>query len=123
MLKKVILSIVAAILLLAVSCGCSRTVKDVSATNNAEQSTVAPTTATIPSTTKLDVSSLSNKEFAEKVAKDLSTNSVLFSVRSVEDSIAFLDAKGTDKINAHVGFADFGNSITLSFRTDGSEDE
>lgn len=123
MLKKVILSIVAAILVLTAFCGCSKTVKEVSATNNSETSTAAPTSEAIPSTTQLDVSSLSNKEFAEKVAKDLSTDSVVFSVRSVEDSIAFLDAKGTDKINAHVGFADFGNSITLSFHTDGSEDE
>ncbi len=122
-MKKIILLICAGILFLSALCGCSGTVKEVKTTYNSEKNTVAPTSEQIQPTTNFDISSLSNEEFANKVAKDLSTTDVVFSVRSVNDSIAFLDAEGTDKINAHVSFSDFGNRITLSFHTDGSEDE
>lgn len=129
-MKKIYLSICAGALILSAFCGCSRIVREVTTTYNSEIHTAAPTTEPIPpttelipSTTQLDVSSLTNEEFANRVANDLSNSDVIFSVRSIENSIAFLDAEGTDKINAHVGFSDFGNSITLSFHTDGSKDE
>lgn len=136
-MKKVIIFVLTIVLIPTIMCSCIGKGKvsqaiSTEAESNAVQTTepipsaesnIIQTTEAIPSTTQLDVSSLSNEEFAKKVADDLSTVDVTFSVRSVNDSIAFLDAEGTDKINAHVGFADFGNSITLSFNTDGSEDE
>lgn len=122
-MKKNFLSICTVVFILSVLCGCSRIVREATTTHNSEIQTAVPTTESIPSTTHLNVSSLSNEEFADKVASDLSTTDVVFSVRSVEKSTAFLDAEGTDKINAHVGFSDFGNRITLSFHTDGSKDE
>ena len=92
-------------------------------TMTTQKTSSATATEKAQSTSQLDVNSLSNEQFAEKAANDLSTNDIIFTVRELKDSIAFFDVPGTDKINAHVGFADFGNSITLSFHTDGGEDE
>ncbi len=122
-MKKVIILVLAILLVPTIMCSCIGKDKVSQPIATEGESTVVQTTEAIPATTQPDISSLSNEDFAKKVANDLSTIDVTFSVRSVNDSIAFLDAEGTDKINAHIGFADFGNSITLSFNTDGSEDE
>lgn len=88
-----------------------------------EEVTTSVSTKAISQETTINYSSLSNEEFANCVAEDFSTNEVSFSVRSVSDNIAFLDATGSDNINVHIGFSDYGNNITMSFFTDGSEDE
>lgn len=86
------------------------------------ETTVETTTATIPETT-IDYTSLSNEEFTNQIAEDFSTADVSFSVRSVSDTIAFLDTSGSDDINIYIGFSDYGDHITMSFVTDRSEDE
>ncbi len=71
----------------------------------------------------IDYSELDNEEFADKIAKDFSTSDVIFTSRKEDDDFYFLDATGTDDIDIHIGFSDYGNNITISFVTDGSEDE
>lgn len=88
-----------------------------------KEETIPVSTTEVSPETTIDYSALSNEDFANQIAEDFSTNEVIFSVDSVSDSIAFLDVVGSDDINIYIGFSDYGNNITMSFITDGSEDE
>lgn len=71
----------------------------------------------------IDINSMTDNEFAEKIANDFSIKNVRFKVESISDTTAFLETTGSEDISVHIGFSDYGNNITLSFVTDGGEDE
>lgn len=124
---KKILSLVIVLSMAIVCCACGEkavlsNTDSLSKTDNDVESTTAETVSEIEQTT-VDYRSLSNEDFAQKVAEDFSTKDVSFSIREIDDDIIFFDANGTDDIDLFVGFSDFGNHITMSFATDKGEDE
>lgn len=124
---KKILSLIIVLSMAIVCCACGEKAvlsdtDSLSKTDNDVESTTAKTVSEIEQTT-VDYRSLSNEDFAQKVAEDFSTKDVSFSIRKTDDNIIFLDANGTDDIDLFVGFSDYGNHIMMSFITDKSEDE
>lgn len=71
----------------------------------------------------IDINSMTDKELADKIANDFSIENVSFKVESISETMAFLETIGSDNISVRIGFSDYGNNITLSFVTDGGEDE
>lgn len=71
----------------------------------------------------IDINSMTDKELADKIANDFSIKNVSFKVESISETMAFLETIGSDNISVRIGFSDYGNNITLSFVTDGGEDE
>lgn len=92
--------------------------------NKVEETAIEETTITETSqeTTAFDYRDLSNEEFAEKIAKDFSTEDVTFTIREYSDNVCFLNSNN-ENVSAMIGFSDYGNHITLSFVTEGGEDE
>ena len=75
-------------------------------------------------TSQIDYHKLSKKEFADKVAKDFSTQKVSFEVDAYSDLTYFLNPKGTIQlIDAHISFFEFGYEICLTLPTDGDTNE
>lgn len=89
-----------------------------------EEAKVEETTAVKNSqeTTEFDYSDMSNEEFAEKIANDFSTEDVTFTVEKYDEDMYFLNTNN-ENVRANIGFSDYGNHITLSFVTEGGEDE
>ncbi|MGN0491251.1 hypothetical protein [Ruminococcus sp.] len=71
----------------------------------------------------IDINSMTDSEFADKIANDFSIKNVSFKVESISETMAFLETTGSDNISVRIGFSEYGNNITLSFVTDGGEDE
>ena len=66
-------------------------------------------------TTQIDYHKLSNKEFAEKVATDFSTDSILFSFDDSSNDTYFLKASGTEEIDdIMISCSDYGNILTFT---------
>lgn len=84
-----------------------------------EETTSEPETQTAT----IDINSMTDNEFADKIANDFSIKNVSFKVESISETMAFLETTGSDNISVRIGFSDYGNNITLSFVTDGGEDE
>lgn len=76
---------------------------------------------TTQETSGFDYSTLSNEDFANKLAEDFSTDEVVFTSEKYDDDLYFLRCEN-DSINIHIGFSDYGKNISISFVTDG-EDE
>ena len=85
-----------------------------------EVTTFSETTTQAP--TAFNYRNMSNEEFAEKIAKDFSTEAVTFTSEKYSDDMYFLNSDN-DNVSAHISFSDYGNHLTLSFVTDGGEDE
>lgn len=89
-----------------------------------EESTIEEPTVTEISqeTTTIDYRDMRNEEFAEKIAKDFSTEDVTFTIEKYDEDMYFLNTNN-EKVRAHIGFSDYGNNISLTLITDGGEDE
>lgn len=127
---KKILSLIT-IALLALTCAaCNQNSESSKVNSTTEQTTIEDTTekvsdveeTTVGESSKVDLSSLSEKEFSEMLAKDSSTNDVKFTVENSGDGIYFLRSDNDD-CSIRISFSDYGKNITFSFVTDGSEDE
>lgn len=103
------------------ACGLNKPSSKVNIENSTqvEETTVAETTQEV---TVLNHRDMSNEELAVKLAEDFSTNDVTFTSEKSSDDMYFLKSNN-DKVKAHIGFSDYGKNITLSFVTDGGEDE
>lgn len=125
---KKVLSILSVLLVAIMCCSCNtkQNSADLSTPTTSLEAIVESTEESFEDETQsntVDINSMTNNEFANKIATDFSINDVSFEVESVDDTIAFLETFGSEDIDIHIGFSDYGNNITLSFVTDGSEDE
>lgn len=124
-MKKVLSLIM--ILSMAVACSAcgANESKEQSSENSSTTAIYIEETTSEPETQAdtIDINSMTDNEFADKIANDFSIKNVSFKVESISETIAFLETTGSDNISVHIGFSDYGNNITLSFVTDGGEDE
>ncbi len=126
---KKILSLVIVLSMAIVCCACGEkavlsNTDSLSKTDNDVESTTAETVSEIEQTT-VDYRSLSNEDFAQKVAEDFSTKDVIFKSEKYDEDFYLVEpiTKTEKFIDASIGFSDYGNHITLSFITDGGTDE
>ena len=127
---KKILSLITVALLTLTCTACNQNSESSRVNSTTEQTTIEDTTeevsdveeTTVGESSKVDLSSLSEKEFSEMLAKDSSTNDVKFTVEDSGDGIYFLRSDNDD-CSIRIAFSDYGKNITFSFVTDGSEDE
>lgn len=124
-MKKVLALIMVLSMAVACSaCGANES-KEQSSENSFTTATHIEETTSEPETQAdtIDINSMTDNEFAEKIANDFSIENVSFKVESISETMAFLETIGSDNISVRIGFSDYGNNITLSFVTDGGEDE
>lgn len=124
-MKKVLALIMALSMVVVCSaCGANES-KEQSSENSSATATHIQETTSEPETQAdtIDINSMTDKELADKIANDFSIKNVSFKVESISETMAFLETIGSDNISVRIGFSDYGNNITLSFVTDGGEDE
>ena len=124
-MKKVLTLIMVLSMAVACSaCGANEN-KEQSSENSFTTATHIEETTSVSETQSdtIDINSMTNNEFADKIANDFSIKNVSFKVESISETMAFLETTGSDNISVRIGFSDYGNNITLSFVTDGGEDE
>ncbi|MCI6823761.1 MAG: hypothetical protein MR885_00065 [Ruminococcus bromii] len=124
-MKKVLALIMVLSMAVACSaCGANES-KEQSSENSSTTAIHIQETTSEPETQAdtIDINSMTDKELADKIANDFSIKNVSFKVESISETMAFLETIGSDNISVRIGFSDYGNNITLSFVTDGGEDE
>ncbi len=124
-MKKVLaLIMVLSMAVVCSACGANES-KEQSSENSSTTAIYIEETISEPETQvdTIDLNSMTNNEFADKIANDFSIKNVSFKVESIGETIAFLEATESDNISVRIGFSDYGNNITLSFVTNGGEDE
>lgn len=126
MKKGLTILIILFVVIVLSACNTKQDFEDLSSSAASLETIVKSTEESVEDETQsdtIDINSMTNDEFANKIAADFSINDVSFKVKSVDDTIAFLETFGSDDIDIHIGFSDYGNNISISFVTDGSEDE
>lgn len=124
-MKKVLALIMVLSMTVACSaCGANES-KEQSSENSFTNATYIEEATSEPETQAdtIDINSMTDNEFADKIANDFSIKNVSFKVESISETMAFLETTGSDNISVRIGFSDYGDNITLSFVTDGGEDE
>lgn len=127
-MKKILSFITIALLALTcTACGEASESSNVSSTTEQKITENVTTVAlsdveeTTESSSEVDLSNLTDEEFAKTLAKDSSTPDVKFTVEDSGDGVYFLRSDN-DNCNIRISFSDYGKNITYSFVTDGSDD-